>query len=39
MRKATVLIILLVLSGCAGLNNGMGQGGGGQGSSGSSHRH
>lgn len=37
MRKVAVLIILLVLGGCAGLNSGMSQGGGGRGSSGGSH--
>lgn len=39
MRKAVVLIILLVLSGCAGMYDGTGQGGGERKSSGSSHQH
>lgn len=39
MRKAVVLIILLVLSGCAGMYDGTGHGGGERGSGGHSHQH
>lgn len=39
MRKAVVLMALLVLSGCMGLHDGMWQGGGERRSGGSSHQH
>lgn len=39
MRKAVVLMIILVLGGCAGMYDGTGQGGGERKSGGSSHQH
>lgn len=39
MRKVAVMVILLVLSGCAGMYDGTGKGGGERKSGGSSHQH